>query len=111
MKRTAVVAAAASIAVAAIVAAPSAQAEPMLVDPQVPNGNAMWCQGGLGGGLMPFCKGAPFADGTYWKQSGYIIPFQGLGWNPPECVGPNDQPAPPGGCGGAAQPPPATTTP
>jgi hypothetical protein len=92
----------ASIAYAALVPAAPAFAEPVLMDPQVPNGTGMWCQGGLGNVMLqPFCKGAPFADGTYWKQTGWIIPFQGVGWNPPACFGPNDQPAALGGCGGA----------
>jgi len=97
-----IVLAAASMAVAAFIAAPSGHAEPMLVDPQVPNGTGMWCQGGMGNVmLVPFCKGVPFTDGTYWQQNGYIIPFQGVGWNPTVCLGPGGQPAAPGGCGGA----------
>lgn len=104
MKRMSSVAAAAtSIAAAALIGSASAHAEPVLMDPQVPNGTGLWCQGGMGNAmLVPFCKGAPFPDGSYWKQTGWIIPFQGLGWNPPVCVGPDDQPAAPGGCGGAA---------
>lgn len=102
MKLPNVVAIAVSAAVAALIAAPAGQAEPVLVDPQVPNGVGLWCQGGIGNVmLVPFCKGAPFADGSYWKQTGWVIPFQGMGWNPPVCVGPDDQPAAPGGCDGA----------
>ncbi len=95
--------AAASVAVAAVITAPLVRAEPVLMDPQVPNGTGMWCQGGVGNVmLVPYCKGAPFPDGSYWKQIGWIIPFQGVGWNPPACFGPDDQPSAPGGCGGAA---------
>jgi hypothetical protein len=66
MKRlSGITAAAASLATALVVAAPSSNAEPTLMDPQVPNGKGMWCQGGMGNVMLqPFCKG--FLQYTVW---------------------------------------------
>jgi hypothetical protein len=62
-------------------------------DPHMPNGKALWCQGGLGNDAMiPYCDGEHFPDGSFWHQTA-ASPF-GIGgpaslpWNEPVLVKP-----------------------
>lgn len=78
------------VGVASCVLAPTAQADQ---DPHIPNGGALWCQGGLGNvALIPYCDGLHYPDGSYWHQTA-ASPF-GIGgpaslpWNPPELIKP-----------------------
>jgi hypothetical protein len=84
---------------AAVISAPMGYADN--VDPHVPNGSALWCQGGLGNTMLqPYCNGAPYADGTSWHQSGHLVPFASPVFDAPVCVAATGEPAH-GGCGGA----------
>lgn len=88
-----------AVAIAALVAAPAPHADN--VDPHIPNGSALWCQGGIANTMMiPYCNGAPFPDGTSWHQTGHLVLFQSPVFDPPVCVSANGEPSP-GGCGGA----------
>jgi hypothetical protein len=63
------------------------------LDPHMPNGGSLWCQGGLGNvALIPYCNGQPYADGSFWHQEA-ASPFgiggpAGLPWKPPVLVKP-----------------------
>lgn len=77
----------AGLVAAALLAATPAAAEDGL-DPHIPNGAALWCQGGLGNvAMIPYCNGLPYPDGSYWAQTA-ASPFgfggpAGLPWNAP----------------------------
>lgn len=62
-------------------------------DPHMPNGGAMWCQGGMGNvAMIPYCDGTKYPDGSFWHQTA-SSPF-GFGgpasllWNQPELAKP-----------------------
>lgn len=62
-------------------------------DPHVPNGSALWCQGGMGNvAMIPYCDGQHYPDGSFWHQTA-SNPF-GLGgpaalpWTEPVLVTP-----------------------
>lgn len=87
---------AALVVASALLYSPAALADSP--DARVPNGAALWCQGGMGNvALAPFCNGTPYADGSYWHQTADIPMFR-VNWHEPVCVSPGDVPAPPGGC-------------
>lgn len=98
MNATRVVTAIGGLAVAALAAVPTAAADNP--DPHVPNGSALWCQGGLGNvALQPYCNGSPYPDGTSLHQSGHLVPFASPVFDAPVCLAPSGEPAP-SGCGG-----------
>jgi hypothetical protein len=63
------------------------------LDPHIPNGGALWCQGGMGNvALIPYCDGLHYPDGSFWHQTA-SSPFgfggpASLPWNAPELVKP-----------------------
>jgi hypothetical protein len=62
-------------------------------DPHIPNGASLWCPGGLGNvGLIPFCDGQRYDDGSFWHQTA-ASPFgfggpASLPWTAPVLVTP-----------------------
>ena len=81
----------ATVAGLALALAPVAHADGL--DPHMPDGSKLWCQGGLGNNMMiPYCDGLHYPDGSYWHQTA-ASPFgwggpAGLPWNPPVKVNP-----------------------
>ena len=105
MKRLLV--AAAITAFAAFGATPAAHADPPppWQDPHIPDRQHGNCAGGQGGAFgFGWCDGAPYPDGTRWHQIlGTGGSWGGGNWaHKPECVNPDNSPAPPSGCGGNA---------
>ncbi|MGH3969780.1 MAG: hypothetical protein ACRDTV_17090 [Mycobacterium sp.] len=120
MKRS-IAAIAAALSIVPAVAAPVlAGADP---DPHMPNVRTGYCPGGSGSqpiNIIPgagyaalgyYCKGVPYADGTYWRYVQFPIPYSMIG-DPQQnasyglhCVVAdefaNSSMAPPGGCDGA----------
>jgi hypothetical protein len=59
---------ASATALLALAFAPDARADE--IDPHIPSGGALWCQGGMGNvALIPYCNGLPYPDGSYWHQT------------------------------------------
>lgn len=62
-------------------------------DPHMPNGGALWCQGGMGNvAMIPYCDGQQYPDGSFWHQTA-SSPFgfggpASLPWNEPVLVKP-----------------------
>lgn len=60
-------------------------------DPHMPNGAALWCQGGIGNvAMIPYCDGQHYPDGSFWHQTA-ASPFgfggpAGLPWTAPVLV-------------------------
>lgn len=79
------------IGMTAVAFAPLAHADGP--DPHIPNGAALWCQGGLGNiAMVPYCDGQHYPDGSFWHQTA-ASPFgfggpASLPWNAPVLVKP-----------------------
>lgn len=69
-------------------------------DPHIPDRSHGSCPGGTGGFGVGWCDGIPYPDGTYWHQITWSGQYSGSGGGKPVCMGPDHNPAPPGGCGG-----------
>ncbi|WP_145013142.1 hypothetical protein [Mycobacterium marseillense] len=92
----------AALAAAITLATPAhADNPPPWLDPHYPDNARGSCPGGGGGYGFGWCNGTPYPDGTYWQQrvTGGILNVPPVA-SKPECMGPDNQPAPPGGCGG-----------
>lgn len=95
----------AGLAVAGVIAAAPAQADPPppWADPHYPDPARGTCAGGHGGGFgFGWCDGTRYPDGSYWHE---ITDSHGHGTQP-ACVIDDGSlqppPAPAGGCGGNA---------
>ncbi|OIN79367.1 hypothetical protein BMG05_18460 [Mycobacterium malmoense] len=87
-------------AAAAIGVAPAHADPPPWNDPHYPDKARGSCPGGSGGFGIGWCDGQPYPDGTYWHQTTWGGQYGASGGGKPQCMGPDHNPAPPGGCGG-----------